>query len=218
MKNKNLGGNSAFFTCKYIKTWLSLNIPAQIRCRACAFLAMTLTHVWPWLATTSTTRFSERPSMAKGERICTTPGALYAAWIHPAKWPRLLLFKWFPQTSAPENFFSWKTHTKKRGYFILSWKKEVILRTSAGKNGIITSSARKKKIIQLQLVKRGYYKFSWKKTQDNTTSVWKKRIILELQLDFSWKKEDIKTSRRKEEDNRKRGYYNSAGKEEDIRN
>lgn len=56
--------------------WQSVNIPAQIRCKACAFLAMTLTQVWPWLATTSTTRFSVRPSMEKGDRICTTPGAL----------------------------------------------------------------------------------------------------------------------------------------------
>lgn len=56
--------------------WQSVNVPAQIRCKACAFLAMTLTQVWPWLATTSTTRFSVRPSMEKGDRICTTPGAL----------------------------------------------------------------------------------------------------------------------------------------------
>ena len=79
---------------------------------------------------------------------------------------------------------SWKIH-QKRGYFMFSWKTHIQKEDT-------TSSAGKDRIIQLQF---------------------EKKRILQLQLDFSWKKSDFTTLAGKEEDIRA-----SAGKKEAIRN
>lgn len=131
------------------------------------------------------------------------PRGIVCCMDTPCKVAQVAALQMVSTNLSPREFLQLENTHKKRAYFILSWKKEDILRTSAGKNGIISTSAGKKKIIQLQLVKRGYYKFSWKPPRIIQLQFEKKRI-LQLQLDFSWKKEDIKTSRRKEEDNKKK--------------
>lgn len=131
------------------------------------------------------------------------PGGIVCCMDTPCKVAQVAALQMVSTNLSPREFLQLENTHKKRVYFILSWKKEDILRTSAGKNGIITTSAGKKEDNTTSAGKKRILQVQLKKPQDNTTSVWKKRI-LQLQLDFSWKKEDIKTSRRKEEDNKKK--------------
>ena len=67
--------------------------PAHIKCRAWAFLAMTLTQIRPSRATTSTTKLSDLWLELKGQSIFLTFGKLCTAWRIAVKWLKLLLFR-----------------------------------------------------------------------------------------------------------------------------